>query len=109
MIRAGELRDRVTLQRWTPADDPRWGQGGSWTEYATVWASVTPTQAVERLRDQGVQSEVSHQIRLRYRPDVAAKDRVLYRGKPLDVVGVIDPDGRKRELMIEAKEHASNG
>lgn len=104
-MRAGDMRDRVTLRRWTPTNDPGWGQQPGWSDVEEFWASVTPVAATERFTQAGVQSVMSHRIVCRYRTDLTSKDRLVYRGRVLDIVGLHDPDGRKRELLIEAKEN----
>lgn len=105
MLSAGRMRDRVTLRKWTPTNDASWGPQPGWTDSATFWASVETVAATEKFAQQGVQTQVSHRVRLRHRADVTSKDRLVYRGRVLDILGIHDPDGRKRELLIEAKEN----
>jgi SPP1 family predicted phage head-tail adaptor len=105
MIRAGELRDRVTIQQPTTTSGGAWGPQPGWSDLTTVWAKVLRVAASERSVQDGVQSVVSHRITMRYRPDLTSKHRLVYRGRPLDIVGVNDPDGRRHELLIEAREH----
>ena len=108
-MRAGTLRDRVTIQRELVTPDPRWGGTPGWTDVATVWAEVTPRKATERMKDGGIQSDISHVIRMRYRPDLESKDRVTWRGQTLEVEGVIDVGGRRRELEVTCRELPTNG
>jgi SPP1 family predicted phage head-tail adaptor len=103
MLRAGTLRDRITLMASARTTDARWGTAEGWTEYATAWANVTPTDGTEFFTDKGVQTAVTHLVRMRYRPDVKATDQILYGNLTLDILSVIDPDGRKRELLITTK------
>jgi SPP1 family predicted phage head-tail adaptor len=111
MAAAGKLRDRIGLLAQIPATDPRWGPGNEWQQYATaVPAGVIPlmgTQAgSEAPSNEGVQSEVSYTITLRYRTDVKNTDRILYRGQTLEVVSAVDPDGLRRTLEIQARAYA---
>jgi SPP1 family predicted phage head-tail adaptor len=104
-MRAGTMRDRVTLQRWTPDNDPTWGPAQGWTNIVDLWASVTPASGTEKPDGQGVQTTITHHVSMRYRSDVTSKDRLIYRGRTLDIVSVIDVDGLRAELAIEAREH----
>lgn len=104
-MRAGTLKDRITLQRWAAANDPSWGPAAGWAEIGDAWADVTPVSGTERRDGQGVQETISHQIRMRYRTDLTTKDRIIYRGRTLDIVFVVDVDGARRELLIGAREH----
>lgn len=104
-MRAGTLKDRVTLQRYTADADPTWGITPGWTGIGELWADVTPTGGSEKPADQGVQTTVTHRISIRYRDDITTKDRMLYRGRVLELLSVIDVNGARRELLIEAREH----
>jgi len=117
MIRAGELNQRVAIQRWSPVNDALWGKagtGGGWNNIASgVWAKIEPISATERSQDQGVQSAITHRITMRYTPDITSKDRLATKdGRVLNIVGIIDIESRREELQIEAREfpqEAANG
>lgn len=106
MIRAGTMRDLIGLLEPTPTTDPRFGNQPGYTQWIQVWANVTPVAGTETFDNSGVQTEITHTIRTRYRPDIDATDRISYRGQTLEIVSVIDPDGRQRELLIQAKQYA---
>lgn len=109
-MRAGTLRERVELVWFQPTDGGEWGQPhGTWTTWATVWANVTATGGGEIVKDDAPQASTTYTVRMRYRDDVTAEDRLVRRGKTLEIVSVIDPDGRRRELLIQAMEHRANG
>lgn len=107
MVRAGTMRDLVTLLSFTPTDDPRFGQTPGWTSFAQEWANVVPlagTQAgAETFDSQGVQGQTCYTVTMRYRPDVDSTDRIQYRNQTLEIVSVADPDGRRRQLVIQAR------
>jgi SPP1 family predicted phage head-tail adaptor len=103
LIRAGTMRDLISLLEPAPTTDVRWGTTPGWSQFATAWASVTPTDGTEMFTANGVQSVVTHTIKMRYRPDVDSTDRIGYRGQMLEILSCIDPDGRQRELLIAAK------
>jgi SPP1 family predicted phage head-tail adaptor len=106
MIPAGELRDRVQLQRRIGTADAEWGTvAESWQTYATVWASVRPMRAAELLADNGVLHETVHTVRIRHRADVTPEHRLIYRGRALDIAGVVDVDGRRAVLELRCVEH----
>lgn len=103
-MRAGTLRERLTILAPTTTTDPDWGASESFAEVATVAANVVARAAAEPLKDQGVAAVTSYDIVIRYRSDVSSTNRLTWRGKTLEVVSAIDPDGRRRQLNIEAKE-----
>lgn len=105
-MRAGKMRDRVTLQTWQKTTDPRFNEAGEWVPLDTVWAAVVPLKGSEQTNAEGVVSQIDHEVTIRYRDDLDARAQVVYRTtRILDVVSAIDPDGRKRILILQSVEH----
>lgn len=112
-VRAGQLRHRITLKR--PAtqtanaygetiDDPdivmSQSVGGQW------WAEVTPLTGSELESARQVQSNVTHQIRMRHQAglDIDARWRVVYNARDFEVLSVVTVQERFTELLILARE-----
>lgn len=109
-MRAGTLRERVTLQKLvSDGGDADWAKSKAWVDGYRVWGSVQAEAGGESSKGDGVVSSVTYTIRVRYLPDVTSEWRGLWKDKTLDIVSVIDPTGRRRELEIKAVEHPSNG
>jgi SPP1 family predicted phage head-tail adaptor len=104
-MRAGMLRDRVMLERPAAPAEGNWGLTPQHEPAGSVWASVLATAADEKDEPQGTRSLTRFIVRIRYRPDVDSKWRLGWRGKTLDIISVTDPDGRRRELEMEAVGH----
>ena len=101
MPRAGQLNQRITIQQ----DIGTIGNVGqkvpNWTTLATVWARVRALSGTERFAAQQVLAELSYELTIRHRTDLNETHRVLLsNGTPLDIQAILDPDGRKRELLI---------
>ena len=109
MPRAGELRHRVSIERLTSYLG-QWGHESAWRSIATVWASVVATDGGEKfdVKTSGVDSSMTHTVRMRFRADLTTKDRLVHRGQRLEIVSVIDPDGRRRELALKCVTHGSD-
>lgn len=78
MIEAGPLRSRVRIQR---AVKRRTSSGAFVEDYEpwiTCWAAIEPLLPREFWAAQQVQSEITTRIRIRYRPGLNAKCRVLH-------------------------------
>jgi len=100
----GELSRRVTLERPDRTDDGGGGAAITWTPIATVWASVTAAAAGENTATDDVASRVRHAIRIRWRADVRTGWRAILDGRVLRIRGVVDQDGAKRWLTLDAEE-----
>lgn len=92
-LAAGRLRHRINIQQQAETQDPATG------DIVVVWvpflngiaAEVSPLSAREFLASQAVQSQVSARITLRYRADITAKMRIVFRGKFYNIEGIL-PD-----------------
>jgi SPP1 family predicted phage head-tail adaptor len=103
-VAAGKLRHWIELQRNNETQNPDTGEPiPNWTTYAEVWADIAPSSGREFVAAAAEQSEVRGKITIRYRDDVNAKDRVLYRGKWYNILAVLDDNDSMLEhqtLMI---------
>lgn len=91
-VKAGKLRHRVTIQAQQNTQDPVTGANiVTWVDVATVWASVEPLSVREFIQSQATQSEISARITIRYRPDLDASMRFVFRSKIYNPAGML-PD-----------------
>lgn len=91
-LRAGSLKDRITIQRHTQAKDD-WGTPipgpGAWTELAKVWADVKHPSGLGAIKADADVSIVRASIRIRRRADVDAGMRVLFGAGVYDIKAVL--------------------
>ena len=105
-MRAGKLRQRVTIQTKILTANDYGEPVESWTTATpvTVWGELTPLLAGTReaFAAQGAQfqARVSWQCRLRWREISPVTNRLVIDGRTFEVTGVMDPDGRKHELVV---------
>jgi SPP1 family predicted phage head-tail adaptor len=103
-MRAGALRERLVIQAPVAVQDAVWGPVTEWQDVLAAWASVIPVAGSETQKDQGVQATVKYEIEIRYQPGITGENRIVWNGKTLDIESAIDPEGRKRKLLIQAVE-----
>lgn len=100
MIRPGELRERVTIQ--VPAES-RNSLGETildWSEYTTRWASVEGLTAREALLNGKQETSVTHRVKMRYVDGLKHTMRVLWRGRVLDIVSLLEHNNRSEHEII---------
>jgi SPP1 family predicted phage head-tail adaptor len=89
-VAAGSLRHKGQLQAVTQVPNPVTGEFVPvWETIAEPWAEIVPMSAREFLAAGAEQSEVRGRIVIRYRGDVDATMRFLYRGKYYAIFGVM--------------------
>ena len=113
-MQIGLLRKRVTFQTRNTATDAYGAQVNTWVDLVTVYASIEPLSGGELYAAQSVQSEVSHNITVRYRPELAvpkivAAMRVVYGTRIFNLQASINTEERNRHLTIKASEGLNNG
>jgi SPP1 family predicted phage head-tail adaptor len=107
---ASRLRHRVDLVRVARVDD---AVGGWSTELvvdeAAVAAEVLSLPGSE-VTQEGLLQAVRHfRITIRWRDDVPPYRELRYRGELLNIRSIVDPDGRRRELVILADNTSTLG
>src|SRR5690606_5892655 len=81
-VASGNLRHKVQLQEQQITQDPVTGEMvTTWVTIAQPWAEIVPMSGREFMAAGAEQSEVRGRIVIRYRDDVDASMRVVYRGR----------------------------
>lgn len=101
---AGELRERVAIQRVTTTRDAIGGLIESWSTLTTVYARVQEMSAGEQYRRQQIQASASHKITVRYLNTIAPSDRIVWRERTFQIRGITNPDMRRRFLDLACEE-----
>ena len=109
---AGRLNKRITIQQLTagsPAQDTFGAPSESWETFAQVWAEIKPIQGREFWAQQQVQSEITHQVTIRYLSGVTSKMRVLYGSRVMSISNVINVDEKNAEMQLMCTEGVKSG
>ena len=106
-IGAGDLRDRIEIQRATDVPDGAGGATRTWATFVTVWAKATPTGGKEGLIAGTLQQVQGWRVQMRFRADVTAAERFVLGGRPLNILSIEDPDRRRKWLVAFCEAEAS--
>jgi SPP1 family predicted phage head-tail adaptor len=112
-LRAGDLRRLVSVQSRSTSLDAYGAQSLTWTELKKVYAAIDGLSGRELLAAEAVQSEVTHQITVRYdaslwaSPITAAKYRIVYGARYFDIMGMINENERDSIVTLLAAEGLS--
>ncbi len=102
-MRAGTLRNIVTVQAPGGARDAVGDVVTSWTDVANVPASIEPLTGREAMIAAQKQSSTTHRITIRYSSDVAALAaswRILWGARAFDITERRNLDERNRTLEL---------
>ncbi|HEY3432546.1 MAG TPA: phage head closure protein [Rhodocyclaceae bacterium] len=113
-MRAGNLRKRILIQSQSTTPDSVGGQEQVWTDIAPVWGSIETLSGRELAIAQAINTELTHKITVRYRPELAdpkivAALRAVYQGRIFNIQYSDNVDERNREIALIAAEGLNNG
>lgn len=102
-MRAGWLKDIITIQRYNETVDD-YGQAVKvYTDLATIRATVQNNAGAQEVTTSGkTESRDLYKIAIRYRSDITTKDRLSYNGKILEIAAIQDQLIKKQMLTITA-------
>ncbi len=102
-MRAGRLRHRVSVEDLVIELDSDGAQSEAWLPVfdRLISAEITALSGRELIAAQAVQSKVSTRIKVRYRSEFKASQRVIHRATIYNVEAVIpDPDSGVRFVTL---------
>lgn len=101
----GNRRARLLLQQeGTGVPDDAGGYTQTWLDVATVWAEVEPMRGQEIVLADKLAGVTTHRVKIRYRADVNAAWRAKLGTRVLNIRGVTDIEGRRRDLELICEE-----
>lgn len=98
MIRPGEMRERVTIQAATQTANALGETTLSWADVSTVWASVNGVSANEALQYGQQSTTVTHRVRMRYQSTLTSQNRLVWRGRILNIVSLLEYQNRSEHV-----------
>lgn len=100
-MRAGRLRHRVTIQKPTEGTPSASGETvDTWSDVATVHASVIMQAARESSQAAQVESEGTVEVIVRYRPDLTSEKRFKFGDRLLYIDSVIADMRRRQQTCL---------
>lgn len=103
-MRAGQLRERVTIQSVTETQNSIGEPIETWATFAIVWGAVEPLPGRDRYTAAQLEEPVVSRLRIRYLPGINAKMRVTHDGVTYAIRGapMIDAKKTQIELLVES-------
>lgn len=117
-MQAGDLTDRVQIQKRSTVADGQGGRSTTWVDLVTgsadvatkLWAKVEPLRVGERLQAAAIAAGLTYRVVVRYRADVTEKMRIQWTpykhttAKTLEIHGVQPFEGGRAFLALECSE-----
>lgn len=104
-MRAGNLRERITIQREEKKSTASNQQVGEWVDVCEIWAEVKCTDSGVIDGSGFIQHEATYKFYIRRRDDITAQMRIKWKNRIFQLVGPpIDWANERTGLTLIAKE-----
>lgn len=101
----GALDQQITLQAQSSTLDAKGQRVDTWSDVATgVWAAVAIGGGREVMRAAKLYETIDAVFTIRYMAGLSSENRILYEGKPFDIIEV-SPIGRREGLRLIARRY----
>ena len=104
-MNAGALRHRCWIK--SPTHTDALGDGDIATTFGTVtvcWGSLEPLKGREWIESGMENSEITGKFRMRYFASIDPTMQLYFGSRTFEIISVIDPDERHKELELMVKE-----
>ena len=96
----GQMTERVRVEQPTE-DRNRFGESvQSWATYSERWASIEELSSREFLSQGQQQTEITHRVRMRYVDGLTQNMRLIWRGRTLEVISLLEHNNRSEHELI---------
>lgn len=99
-IKAGRLRERLTIQAPSAVRKALGETVLTWQTEAVVWGEVESLSAQEIVQAMQNQLQVTHRVTIRYYAGLTSEMRLVWRGKTLEILSVLERENRAIHDLI---------
>ena len=100
---AGDLDQRIVIQRPDMVEDEGGGRSQGWTEFAWVWADAWPVGGQERAAAAKIEAATMVRFKIRRLFGLDTTMRVIWQGKAHNIRAIADAGRREPFLTIDAE------
>lgn len=99
-MNAGDLRHRIAIQSKTTTKNANGVKTVTWTTLYELWAKVEDMLGSETLADGTTRAEQITKFTIRHKDGITSAMRILYGGKPYEIIRPPDRLDHKGQWMI---------
>lgn len=103
-MRACKLNKRIIIQKLVESKNDFGELDGTWGNVKEVWAEVRPVTGKSFFSAQQINSEITHQVIIRYVPGISPNMRIIYKGREFEILHCMNFDEANEAIQIMCKE-----
>ena len=105
----GDLRHRITIQKFTIGVNENGFETEDWQDYKTVWASVSNLTGKEYYQAAAIQAEKTVKFKVRYFEDIDTSMRIVFKDSKYNINSIDNREYTNKYLEIKALEVEGSG
>lgn len=105
----GNLNRRIDVLEYTTNRDEFGGESGEWVKVKSLWANIKPVSGTEYFKAEKPQAENTTTITIRYNPRINVLNRIQYKEKTYEIIGVKDFNTSHAFTILNCKEKVDYG
>lgn len=103
-MRAAKLSKRIEIQKQSSEKDEYGELVPGWIAFKNVWAEVRPVTGKSFFSAQQINSEITHQVIIRYTEGVKPSMRIIYKGREFEILYVMNYNEANEAIQMLCKE-----
>lgn len=104
---AGKYRNPITIQQQSTTVNEYGEPIQTWTTFASPKAGIFPISGKQYLAAEVVESEITHQVHLRYIPGITDNMRIQYGTRTFIIITMVNFQEMNKEIQLLCKEYSS--
>lgn len=100
----GRLKHRITFQALSQSKNEYGEIVEEWLDIKTVWAEIKPVSGNQFFAAKQINSEISHNVYIRYRTDLKPSMRIKFKDRVFEVLYLMNVNEDNRLMQIYCKE-----
>ena len=100
----GEKNKRLTIRTNTPTLTSRGGTTDVYASTITLWGSIEPLSAQEKMRAHGLDATVTHKAEIGYNSRVTHDDQILYNSRTFEITSILNPREANVDMQLTLTE-----
>ena len=104
-MRSGTLKQSIIIQEVVHTQNSYGEPNEQWVTFWACQASVEPVMGRKYYANLQDNSEITAEIRIRYKANTSARMRILHGDDIYDIKSVINPHSENKELILMCKKH----
>lgn len=100
----GKLKHRITFQDLSNSRNEYGELIEDWLDVKTVWAEIKPVSGKQFFAAKQINSEISHNIYIRYRSDLNSSMRIKFKERIFEILYIMNLNESNTIMQIYCKE-----